>query len=236
MSRGVLVCVLQLINIFTLAVYLRRCQFQIKPQTNFLDTLSSESILFSIMSENSILVLLADGFEEIEAITIIDVLRRANIDTTTASIHQTRKVTGDHNIVVEADVLLSEVADQNFSMVVLPGGVTGVNNLTDSSLVKTVLDNAVQNGKKVGAICAAPSLLSAHGLLKDKQATSYPAFKDQVIQGGAKYSEARVITDGNTITSRGVGTALDFALEIVKSVHGQDVADDLAQKMLVTTE
>ncbi len=177
-----------------------------------------------------ICVLLAEGFEEIEAVTIIDVLRRAGLDVATASLGAS-PVRGSHGISVAADRPLSKASGEDWDMVVLPGGMPGATNLRDSSEVQALLKAQAAKGKKIGAICAAPIALGKAGLLQGKKATSYPGFQDQLT--GAKYQEAAVVADGNIVTSRGPGTALEFALQIVKDLKGKGASDELRKGMLV---
>lgn len=176
-------------------------------------------------------VLLAPGFEEIEAVTIIDVLRRGEIDTEVLGVDAT-EVTGSHLIELKVDRLLSDAMEESWDLVVLPGGIPGATNLRDSDRVQRFLGRLSEAGAKIAAICAAPIALSKGGLLKDKTATSYPAFEDQVKCG--RYVRDRVVVDGDVITSRGPGTALDFALELVAQLRDRDAAAALAERMLTT--
>jgi|SRR5688500_15723715 len=174
-------------------------------------------------------VLLAPGFEEIEAVTIIDVLRRGEIETEVLGVEDLR-VIGSHQITVEADRKLSEALDEQWDLVVLPGGMPGASNLRDSDLVQQFLKAQEQSGAKLGAICAAPIALAQADLLKGKKATSYPSFEKQCT--GANYRREPVVVDGKLITSRGPGTALDFALKLVEELRDQNAADELAERML----
>ena len=178
----------------------------------------------------SVCVLLAPGFEEIEAVTVIDVLRRADIDTVTLGVDGT-DVIGSHGITLLADALLSDRADENWDMVVLPGGMPGSAHLRDAEAVQKLLKSQRKRGAKTAAICAAPIALSAAGLLEGRKATSYPAFAEQV--AAAEYMTIPVVVDDDITTSRGPGTALEFALSLVEQLRGGDVADDLASRMLV---
>jgi protein deglycase len=178
---------------------------------------------------NRVLVLLAEGFEEIEAVTIIDVLRRADIPVTVASLTSPRAC-GAHDIVVTADCLLDEVKDQAFDAIILPGGMPGSRNLRDDARVIELLKKQQRLDKPLGAICAAPIALEAAGVLSGKRATSFPGYD----LPSAKYSEDRVVVDGKVVTSRGPGTALEFALEWVKILAGAETADKLRQAMIVS--
>lgn len=177
-------------------------------------------------------VLLADGFEEIEAITIIDTLRRADISVETISVSASRAVMGGHDIEIKSDTLLAQVSDRKYSMVVLPGGGKGVQNLEKAPLVKSFLFN--HTGSQIAAICAAPSLLARLDLLQGKRAAVYPGFENVLKEHNAIIENKNVITDGNVTTSRGPGTALQFSLALVEKLRSPKVAQELAQKMLVT--
>jgi 4-methyl-5(b-hydroxyethyl)-thiazole monophosphate biosynthesis len=175
-------------------------------------------------------VLLAPGFEEIEAVTIIDVLRRAEIDTRIVGTVAAR-VEGSHAIAVEADLTLEQAAAQSWDIVVLPGGMPGSTNLRDDPQVQALLRDQQGRGGRVAAICAAPIALSAAGVLTGRQATSYPGFANQI--ACASYREEPVVVDGPVVTSRGVGTALLFALTLVRELCGFERARALASAMLV---
>ena len=180
-------------------------------------------------------VLLANGFEEIEAVTIIDVLRRAEIDVVTLSVagggSNGLSVQGSHGIAVEADKTLPVGADTDWDMVLLPGGLPGATNLRDHPQVQALLQKQDARGGKIGAICAAPIALGAAGILQGKRATSYPGFEDEL--HGAECVEDRVVADGNIVTSRGPGTSLEFALAIVGQLRDPDTAAALRDQMLV---
>jgi protein deglycase len=174
------------------------------------------------------LVLLADGFEEIEAVTIVDVLRRAEITVTTASLGKS-PVTGSHGIALLADRGLDDVSISDFDALVLPGG-PGAQHLKEDARVQSLLKQAASAEKTVAAVCAAPIALEAAGLLTGRRATSYPGHE----LPSARYSEERVVVDGNIVTSRGPGTALEFSLSLVEKLVGADVRERLERAMLVT--
>ncbi len=180
-------------------------------------------------------VLLAQGFEEIEAITIIDVLRRAEIDVATLGVGGTGAdgldIKGSHGVTVRADKTVQAGSTESWDMVVLPGGMPGATHLRDSPQVQALLKKQHAGGKKIGAICAAPMALGSLGLLQGKRATSYPGFEKELL--GATVVSDRVVTDGNIITSRGPGTAMEFALEIASSLQSKAVADKLRSGMLI---
>ncbi len=175
-------------------------------------------------------VLLAPGFEEIEAVTIIDVLRRADVEVRILGQSEGR-ITGAHGIRIEVDQLFSD-AWEDWDLVVLPGGMPGATNLRDDERVRGLLQRQRDAGRTVAAICAAPIALGAAGLLTDRIATCYPGFEDGLV--GATHSTEAVVVDGGVVTSRGPGTALAFALELVTQLCGRDTADALATGMLVS--
>lgn len=175
------------------------------------------------------IVPLADGFEEIEAITVVDVLRRAGVKVTVAGVTGL-DVTGSHGISVRADKRLADAAKDTYDAVVLPGGMPGATHLRDDSGVQALVRAQHEAGRRVAAICAAPIALSRAGVLRGKKATSFPGFGDQLECG--QYVDDRVVTDGMVTTSRGPGTALEFALSLVAQLRGADAAETLARQML----
>jgi 4-methyl-5(b-hydroxyethyl)-thiazole monophosphate biosynthesis len=175
-------------------------------------------------------VILADGFEEVEALAIIDVLRRAEIETVVAGLHD-GVITSARKVKVVPDTVIDTVKADDFDMIVLPGGQPGADNLNADPRVKELLTSFCQKGKLTGAICAAPIVLASAGLLQGKRATSYPSYKDRL--GGAKYEEKSVVVDGNLLTSRGPGTALAFGLAIVERLVGKEKAQKIKEAMLV---
>lgn len=173
------------------------------------------------------LVFLADGFEEIEGLTVVDLLRRAGVETQTVAVMGAPEVTGSHGIQVRADVLFEEMDDSDTELYVLPGGMPGTKHLAAHAGLGKLLQDAASSGKKVAAICAAPSVLGGLGILKGRRATSYPGFEGQL--AGAELSEEQVVVSGNITTSRGMGTAIPFGLELVAQLKGRAVADELAK-------
>ena len=183
-----------------------------------------------------VLIPLAPGFEEIEAVTIVDVLRRGRVDVVVAGLRAAGPVEGSHGIAVRADVALAEVRDQSFDMLVLPGGEPGVTNLSADATVQALVAQRMQAGAPLGAICAAPRILAGGGFLRGRRATSHPSVAAQVHAGGARYEEAqRVVRDGALVTSRGPGTALEFSLEVLEMLGLGARAAELRQAMLVST-
>ena len=164
-----------------------------------------------------VLVPLAQGCEEIEAVTIIDILRRAGIDVVSAGL-DAQPVRASRGVMLLPDTTLDAALTQNFDMVALPGGQPGTNNLKADARIIMLLQQMTQQGKFVAAICAAPSVLAAAGLLDEKNATSFPGALDAFPQ--VRQQPAAVVEDGKLITSRGPGTALDFALTLVARLLG----------------
>lgn len=176
-------------------------------------------------------VLLADGFEEIEAISIIDILRRGGVEVGTVSIGTHLQVTGAHHIKVTADALIGEISlDETAEAVVLPGGMPGTTHLDESRDVDRLLHEAVKKDLLVAAVCAAPLVLGKRGFLKGKRATCFPGFEDHL--KGAILSENRVEHDGNFITSRSAGTAAYFAFEILKVLKNEAIAAKVKTSMI----
>ena len=179
---------------------------------------------------NKIGIFMADGCEEIEALTVVDVVRRAKMEIVMISVTGKREVKGSHNITFLADALASQVNYDELSGIVLPGGMPGTLNLGADETVNRVIREFAAAGKLVSAICAAPSVLGEAGLLEGKKATCHPGFEEKLL--GACTCEDEVAVDGNMITSRGMGTAIAFALEIVRYFK-DDAAVEEIKKGLV---
>lgn len=169
--------------------------------------------------EKKVIVFLADGFEEIEALTIVDLLRRAQIDVITASVMERRGVSGAHDVIVRADMMAQDVDYDSADMVVLPGGGVGTENLKNSRIVQEQC-RAFAATKQVAAICAAPTVLAGLGLLEGRKATCYPGMEGGM--QGALMKEAPAVTDGNIITGRAPGAAIPFALELIRYLSGEE--------------
>jgi len=184
--------------------------------------------------EKHVLVPIANGSEEIEAVSIIDVLRRAGAKVTVASVEKEKLVTASRKTLLQADVLLSECKDQNFDGIFLPGGMPGAERLRDNDQLISLLKQQASSGRWYGAICASPAVaLLPHGLLKDKKnVTCHPGFYPQLVKEIPEAKkDARVCVDGNCITSQGPGTSLEFSLEIVRRLLGQETAVKVATPM-----
>lgn len=173
-------------------------------------------------------IFLADGFEIIEAMAPVDMLRRADIAVKTVGVTG-KTVISSCKIEVTADITIDEFVYDNVDAVILPGGGEGVVNLEKDSRVQAVIDKAVDDNIYICAICAAPSILGNKGLLKNVEATSYPSFMKYL--DGAVLSEEYVITDGRYITARGAGVSVDFGLEIVKALAGSEISDNVRKSI-----
>lgn len=175
-------------------------------------------------------VFLADGFEEIEGLTVVDILRRAGVDTKTISITDRQAVTGSHKISVWADLCFAQADFSETELLVLPGGMPGTMNLGICKELTDLVVDFAKSGKKVAAICAAPSVLGGLGLLKGKKAVCYPGFEDRL--SGAEVLYESVVVDDNITTSRGMGTAIDFALSLVEQLVSKEKAEELREGII----
>ena len=176
-----------------------------------------------------IIVLLADGFEEIEALTPVDMLRRAELDVRTVGITG-KTVMGSHGIPVIADLSPDEVDLSALDAVIFPGGMPGSLNLDASPFTDTVISAVAQNGGRLAAICAAPLVLGRRGLLKGKRATCYPGFEGELV--GAICTGEGVVTDGNITTARGMGVSLAFAKELISLLKSKEKAAMLSAAIM----
>ena len=170
---------------------------------------------------------LADGFEEIEAIAPVDMLRRAGIEVKTVGVTG-EVVSSSHGITVVSDITLNDIVfDGNLEAVILPGGLPGATNLENSAEVQKAIDFAVENNKYVCAICAAPQILGHKGLLIGREAIAYPGFESEL--QGAVISEKHVAVDDKFITAKGAGVATEFGLAIVAAIKGKDAAENIGK-------
>lgn len=184
-----------------------------------------------IMNKNYIF--LADGFEELEALSVVDVLRRAGMDITMVSINDTPFVTGAHGVAFQADAPLTEVSLNNADWLICPGGMPGATNLYECEALGNALCAHAADGGHIAAICAAPAVVLAQlGLLNGKKATCYPGFEDLCKAHGAKMQDSAVMVDGNIVTANGPATALRFALTIVEQALGEAKMKEVASGML----
>ncbi|MCW4033903.1 MAG: DJ-1/PfpI family protein [Candidatus Bathyarchaeota archaeon] len=178
-----------------------------------------------------VLVFLATGFEEIETVTVVDVLRRANIDVTVASL-TSNVVEGAHAMNVVADKKIDEVDVNDFDAIFVPGGNPGYKNLRNDPRVIEMIKQAYNANKLIAAICAAPAVLSDAGILKGKNSTIYPGMDNELVAGGATPKQDNIVIDGNIVTSRGPATALPFAVKLAEILVGKQVADSVSKKTL----
>ena len=173
---------------------------------------------------------LATGFEEVEALTIVDVLRRAEIGVQTVSVTGEKMVAGTHGINVEADIVYDEADYENCEMIVLPGGLPGADNIQAHEGLAEHIKSFADNGKKLAAICAAPMVFGACDVLKGKKATIYPSMENCLT--GAEATGENVTVDGNIITGMGPAIAMEFALALVENLKGKDTAENVADGLL----
>ncbi len=182
---------------------------------------------------SKVLVPLANGFEEIEAVNIIDVLRRAEITVLVASLDQNALVKGANGITIQTDIQIKEISADSIDMIVLPGGWGGTHALADDANVQQLLKEMDAKGKNIGAICAAPFVLNAAGVLKPNY-TCYPSVENDIKLDGYQGDKAMVVEEGNVMTSRGPATAICFALAIVKKLKGDKTYETLKNGLLAT--
>ena len=172
----------------------------------------------------SVLVPLAQGCEELEAVTVVDLLRRAGINVVTAGL-DTQPVHASRGVVLIPDMTLEQALQDEYDMVVLPGGLPGADHLGEDERIIGLLREMATDDKYTAAICAAPRVLARAGLLEGKRATSYPGALETAAIPGLDYSEQAVVTDGKVVTSRGPGTAMDFALHLIELLEGKSTRD-----------
>lgn len=175
-------------------------------------------------------VFLADGFEEIEGLTVVDLLRRADVKVTTVSVTGEQMIHGAHGIDVMADVMFEEMEYDNQDMLVLPGGMPGTIHLGEHEGLRELLQQFHEKKKYLAAICAAPSVFGQLGLLKGKKATSYPGFEDQLI--GAEYMTDEVVVSEHIITSRGMGTAIPFSLTLIEKLVSAEKSEEIGKGII----
>ena len=175
-------------------------------------------------------VFLADGFEEIEGLTVVDILRRAQIDVETVSVMGREEILGSHKIRVKADRLLEEIRPEEAQMLVLPGGLKGTENLEQCRPLLEAVKKAYDDGRKVAAICAAPRILAGLGILDGKKATVYPGMESYLAK--ADVQKVPAVTDGTVTTGRGMGAAGPFALELTAVLLGQEKAAEIGRQIV----
>ena len=172
-----------------------------------------------------IAVFFADGCEEIEGLTVVDMLRRANVNVDMVSVMERREIHGSHNITFLADMLYEDMEPASYDGVVLPGGMPGTTNLGVHEGVISIIKEFAAEGKLVSAICAAPSVPGQAGVLRNKRAVCHPGWEDRLT--GAIVCEENAMTDGNIITSRGMGTAVDFSLAIIQKLTDEETLENV---------
>ncbi len=175
-------------------------------------------------------VFLADGFEEVEGLTVVDLLRRAGEDVEMVSIMGRKQITGSHNIRVEADSLFEETGFSGGDLLVLPGGMPGTRYLGAHEGLCRLLGEWNREGKRIGAICAAPSVLGDLGILEGREAVCYPGFEERL--EGARIGNGKVAVDGNITTSRGVGTAIAFAAALIEQLESKEKAEEIKKSII----
>ncbi|AHH08592.1 DJ-1/PfpI family protein [Borrelia anserina] len=177
-------------------------------------------------------VVLANGFEEIEAIIPVNILRRGGVDLKLISLNDDRVVAGARGVTFWADEKISDCSADDFDLIILPGGIPGATNLFESKYLDNILKNMNLQGKFIAAICASPAVvLSAKGLLGSNKFTCYPGFEKGVIDG--EFVDEDVVISNNFITSKGVGTAFEFAFALLKIIRGEKVLEDVKKKVLL---
>ncbi|MFA9372585.1 MAG: DJ-1 family glyoxalase III [Poseidonibacter sp.] len=177
-----------------------------------------------------LIIIISNGFEEIETISVIDVCRRASIDVTIVAVEQILTI-GANNITIKADYLINDINPNNYDMIVLPGGLPNAYTLAQNEDVQNILKNMKKENKRIAAICAAPYALHTAGVL-NKNFTCYPGFEEKIRLDGY-HDDKDVIVDGKIITSRGPGTAMNFALEIVKILTNENTYLNVKNGLLV---
>lgn len=175
-------------------------------------------------------VFFGTGYEEIEALTVVDILRRADVETMMVSITEERSVTGSHSISAAMDAMLSEVDFNSLDVIVLPGGMPGTKNLEACEALMEQVDAFIAQDKIVAAICAAPSILGHRGFLKGRKACSFPGFESHL--EGAEVMDQPAVIDGNIVTGRGMGAAVPFALAILEKLQGKEAAEKMAANIM----
>lgn len=179
---------------------------------------------------DKVIVLLASGCEEIEAVTVIDLLRRARIDVMSAGLgNQGEQVVCSRGVVLVPDTVIEKIMDEDIAMVVLPGGQPGTDNLRKDERVRTLLRQVYDDGKYVAAICAAPMVLAEAGILDERSATSFPGCLDKTLAPHTTLREDAVVVDSRVITSRGPGTAMLFGLALIEMLAGRKIRDQVAE-------
>ncbi len=177
-------------------------------------------------------VFLADGFEEVEALTTVDLLRRAQIFVDTVSITEDYMVTGSHGITVQTEDLFDEVDYDEFDVLCLPGGMKGVQNLKEDGDLRQLIAEFLDGGKKIAAICAAPTILGDMGRLKGRRVTCHPIVESEINAAGAVLTRQPATVDGNLITGQAAGSAVPFALKLIEVLAGKEKSEQIAENIV----
>lgn len=185
------------------------------------------------MAKN-VYLFLANGCEECEALIPVDILRRGGVEVTTVSITDSKLVTSSHNVTITADKLISEIDKAAADMLILPGGMPGTLNLGDCKELTDYVVSHLNSGKRIAAVCAAPTVFGKLGLLKGKKAICYPGMEGDLLDAIVTYEP--VVTDGLITTSRGLGTSLSFALELLKLLVSEEASKMISDKIVYTTK
>lgn len=175
-------------------------------------------------------IFLADGYEEIEALAVVDVFRRAGIEIDMVSISDDLLTNGSHKIQVLADKLIKDINFDEYDMLVLPGGLKGKQNLEACTLLMQQIDTFYENNKYIAAICASPSIFGRRGILNGRQATAYPGFEEEL--KGATVVDAGAVRCGHVITGRSMGSAIEFGLLLIETLLGKDKAQEIAKQIV----
>ena len=186
----------------------------------------------TLSTTDTVAVLLATGFEEVEALAVVDALYRAGIRADLISIENERHVASSHGIKLVADLMLDDADLASYTVVFLPGGMPGTLGLKANERVREELTRRASSGEKTAAICAAPSILAELGVLQGKRATANPGFMAALSAGGAQAETTPVVVDGNIVTSRGAGTALELGFELVRQLMGDEAAQQVRESVV----
>jgi 4-methyl-5(b-hydroxyethyl)-thiazole monophosphate biosynthesis len=179
---------------------------------------------------SKVYVFLADGYQLVEALTVVDMLRRVNIDVYTVSIQESKMVESSNKVLVQSDFIFDEIDFKDADALILPGGCPGTDNLRACEKLRTILKKHNDQGKLIGAICAAPSILGQLGMLNGKRACCHPGCENDLV--GAKVSENETETDGNIITSRAMGTSIPFSCAIIDKILSNNESKKLLEKIV----
>ena len=175
---------------------------------------------------------IVEGFEQMEALTPVDLLRRAGITVDTVSVFNEKNVKSSHNVIIETDKNMKDINFDDYEMLIFPGGPGTGNYEKSDFLMEKLLNFGKNENKYIAAICAAPGVLARLGMLKDRKAVSFPSVESDLEKNGAVLLRENVITDGNITTSRGAGTAVDFSLRLIEILKGRDEAEKIAKQIV----